>query len=854
MSSVSPTKKRLLAAVTASFTLLATFLTLSVPANAASERSLVYESTTSTEGKSYELAYSTNGNRIFYTIDRGKDKPGAIGWIDADTGSRASEKIELSTAEPYTLAVDETRGRLLVLHYRVGTLDVINLATNQVEKTLTGLPASPYGIRLNTDTGVAYVYDKQITVVNVDNGTLSPVAISTQKYPMVRDTLYDPSSKLLWVAEGRASVLTAFDTATNTWLSDVSIPIGSFVYNGEAMGGRPMHLALDPVLHSLYVAVAPTMRDEWSESTKLITINTATRRHVGSPIILGNTVRQILVNPDTHEILSSNGYDNSVSLVSPSSWSVTNTVDLSAQGVTSGKGAGSADVWDMAFHPRNSAFYLVHPYSSRISKIRLEGTVQNPTVRPEAPGQTPKDSDNSTSTSWPGPAAPSSDPSALSNSTLTWGFSEYAQGWEAAVLGTKVSHDAATGEFTFREGKTSRDASTGTTTTVWSEGLSFKPYPGLVPKMKFIFGNPVLVSRPDGSGTLSMDMSVYDTNGTTKGYSRVTVATFAPGGIATVDKKVGEHITETLSATPEYAGRHYTDASGTTRTSSWPADFLAAIPSDMQAWFYASGASMDAKKTPLKVAALIVRPLDAQPSPQPEPTPQPEPNPQALRPTTGNSWVINGKEFHFGRATDDVFVGDWDGDGVATPGVRRGSTFYLSNSFEGGAADISFTFGRSNDKVLVGDWDGNGTDTIGLQRGNSYFLNNRFSSGSADIHYVFGRVGDSAIAGDFDGDGRDSVSVRRGDTVFQKNDLQGGHADSSYSLGKSTGQAVSGKWSQGQAADSISIIENDTLYVNDLVGAVTQSPRALPLPAAQHYLPGVFNKAELSTVALHGVK
>ncbi|HLV04241.1 MAG TPA: hypothetical protein VKY79_06675, partial [Actinomycetaceae bacterium] len=38
------------------------------------------------------------------------------------------------------------------------------------------------------------------------------------------------------------------------------------------------------------------------------------------------------------------------------------------------------------------------------------------------------------------------------------------------------------------------------------------------------------------------------------------------------------------------------------------------------------------------------------------------------------------------------------------------------NSLRGGQADHVVTFGRLGDEVLVGDWDGNGTDTLGVRR------------------------------------------------------------------------------------------------------------------------------------------
>ena len=47
----------------------------------------------------------------------------------------------------------------------------------------------------------------------------------------------------------------------------------------------------------------------------------------------------------------------------------------------------------------------------------------------------------------------------------------------------------------------------------------------------------------------------------------------------------------------------------------------------------------------------------------------------------------------YGEPADEVFVGDWDGNGTDTLAVRRGNTFYLKNDTTGGAADTVFSYG-----------------------------------------------------------------------------------------------------------------------------------------------------------------
>ncbi len=48
--------------------------------------------------------------------------------------------------------------------------------------------------------------------------------------------------------------------------------------------------------------------------------------------------------------------------------------------------------------------------------------------------------------------------------------------------------------------------------------------------------------------------------------------------------------------------------------------------------------------------------------------------------------------------------------------MRRGREYHLTNRTTGGPADIVFSYGKATDVVLVGDWDGNGTSTLGVRR------------------------------------------------------------------------------------------------------------------------------------------
>ncbi|GAA6123670.1 hypothetical protein BPY_17780 [Bifidobacterium psychraerophilum] len=148
----------------------------------------------------------------------------------------------------------------------------------------------------------------------------------------------------------------------------------------------------------------------------------------------------------------------------------------------------------------------------------------------------------------------------------------------------------------------------------------------------------------------------------------------------------------------------------------------------------------------------------------------------------------------YGRASDTVLVGDWDGDGVDTLAVRRGNTYYFKNSISGGVADRVAVYGRASDTVLVGDWDGDGVDTLAVRRGNVYYVNNAIAGGNASRVISYGRVSDSVLVGDWNGDGADTFAVRRGANYYFKNLISGGSADGFATYGKPSDIVIVGNW------------------------------------------------------------
>src|SRR5690606_10780307 len=176
-------------------------------------------------------------------------------------------------------------------------------------------------------------------------------------------------------------------------------------------------------------------------------------------------------------------------------------------------------------------------------------------------------------------------------------------------------------------------------------------------------------------------------------------------------------------------------------------------------------------------------------------------------------------EFMYGRFTDEVLIGDWDGDGRDSITVRRGKVFYVNNAPRGGEADSVFAYGREGDVVLVGDWDGDGTDTLAVRRGATYHVKNNLAGGPADVVFTYGRGGDEVFVGDWDGDGTDTLAVRRGATFYVKDDLAGGPADQVFTYGRVGDHTLAGDW-DGNGTDTFAVVRNGREYYvkNSLAG------------------------------------
>ncbi|MEZ5175701.1 MAG: M15 family metallopeptidase [Acidimicrobiia bacterium] len=172
-------------------------------------------------------------------------------------------------------------------------------------------------------------------------------------------------------------------------------------------------------------------------------------------------------------------------------------------------------------------------------------------------------------------------------------------------------------------------------------------------------------------------------------------------------------------------------------------------------------------------------------------------------------------EFYYGKPGDSPFMGDWDNDGIDTPGLyRRSDGFvYLRQTNTQGIADIQFFFGDPGDQPLVGDFDGDGYDTVSIYRPSEhrFYIINELGEdgkglGAADYFFSFGNPGDIPFVGDFDGDGVDEIGLRRSSTarVFLKWELEAGPADYEFIYGVPGDIPLAGDW-DGNGTDTIAV-------------------------------------------------
>jgi hypothetical protein len=177
--------------------------------------------------------------------------------------------------------------------------------------------------------------------------------------------------------------------------------------------------------------------------------------------------------------------------------------------------------------------------------------------------------------------------------------------------------------------------------------------------------------------------------------------------------------------------------------------------------------------------------------------------------------------FYYDSPGNQLFTGDWDGDGVDTLMGRLSQIYYVRADNTTGSSQQIFNYGNWNDIALVGDWDGDGADTVAVRRGNTFYIRNSLTTGVADMVFSYGDPGDTVLVGDWDGDGDDTLAVRRGGQYFVKNDLRTGVADTVFSYGNPDDTVLVGHWSLAQVGDTLGVRRGGTYYLrNSLTSGV----------------------------------
>lgn len=547
--------------------------------------------------------------RGWVAVDKLGESSSGITWFDLET-QKPSETVYWAPSKEALVQISLSNdGKYIyALHQREGKLTVFNADDGTVVRQISGTPRFPKGMVEDTDTGAIYIYDsKSLVHVDPTNATVSaPIPVSAEKYPSINGLVYDATRKMLWISAGRENVITGYNTAAKQWVQDLAIPVAETSFQGVAVGGRPYELAYDSELGHLYVVVKPTLQDEFTES-KILTLDAATGKFLGTPIEVGTKVNSLHVNPRTHEIYAAAADDNRVSVVSPETWTVAEKIDFTELGVTSGYGTGEANLAVVTGNSTGDVAYVSHPYKERSRVSQLHRTGPTPAITPLQPAdenqKPPVDAD---STGWNGPEQPQDaavhKPASavdVKEANLRWGINEYLKTWSVEALGEAVTVDNYLPSFTRSQGWF--DTTTKQMHVSFGNGFRIKHYPTLAPHVITTMGNPELQVNADGSGALTMDVawSVYEDK-KSEGYKRVTVATFSS---STIDIAGGEIAFE---ATPEFYGRAY-QGEEKQYPNSWPKEFIDYLSPDTRAWWYTTGASLDADKAPapIKLTAKI---------------------------------------------------------------------------------------------------------------------------------------------------------------------------------------------------------------------------------------------------------
>ena len=155
--------------------------------------------------------------------------------------------------------------------------------------------------------------------------------------------------------------------------------------------------------------------------------------------------------------------------------------------------------------------------------------------------------------------------------------------------------------------------------------------------------------------------------------------------------------------------------------------------------------------------------------------------------------------FSYGTRPLVPLMGDWNGDGIETPGTYEAGVFKLRNSNGPGDPDKMVTFGDPRGFPLAGDFDGDRIDDLAVFRNGTWQI--RYSGGTLDATFVFGSgawPSTIPVVGDWNGDNIDGIGTYVAGAWILRNTASAGAADAgsfTYNPGTSPYPVV-GDWNR----------------------------------------------------------
>ncbi|MPY96191.1 MAG: hypothetical protein GEV08_24940 [Acidimicrobiia bacterium] len=198
--------------------------------------------------------------------------------------------------------------------------------------------------------------------------------------------------------------------------------------------------------------------------------------------------------------------------------------------------------------------------------------------------------------------------------------------------------------------------------------------------------------------------------------------------------------------------------------------------------------------------------------------------------------------FHYGAAGHIPVMGDWDGDGVVSPGVFADGIWHLRNSNSTGQPDGTFAYGATGHRPVVGTWAGFRHWGVGLVVGNQWLLRHHSSPGQPDLvfHYGTGAPDEVPVVGDWNGDGTMTPGVvaptSSGLLRWKlRNSNSAGPPDITFDYGLNGDIPVvgdwdlDGKWTPGVVRGNQWLLRNGNSFDDPDVSFTFDTPPGIPL-------------------------